>query len=276
MKRPLTMLTALLALVLARPAAAQWGAGAPNDVADWGKLAVVSQTATVTVTRAGAAYRGSFALKASAALPAVAFCFPVWADGTGKESAEARLDGTPVPPLPHLRSDKPGTPPTMPKYDPAKPDEYRRDAAARSRAYALRNQLQTLFGYPLTTFLYTDAIVWQAFELDFKAEQTREVEVAATLAPRRLAALAEHGPCEAYVIPIRLARLYAAPGKLSVTVTLDPAIEPADVVLVRPAEVKRDGAKFTLELADRAPVEDLVLVVKFTPAAVPPAAPGPK
>ena len=201
----------------------------------WGKVRMTSQRMEVQVERLSAKLAWTCALEAKEAAPAVPFGFPTMPD-IGKVSATC--DGQELRVLP-----------------PA-PKTMRNDAELRLSA--IGNCLAASCGPRVVP-----GIGWQAWDLAFAAGQKRTVKVDAELKPVQLADSAKDGPCYAFTVPIRLGRVWARPaGKLDATVALGDEIKLEDVILVRPAEAKREGRKITLALDGREPVEDLVVVLK--------------
>jgi hypothetical protein len=228
----------------------------------WEHVQLTALRLTATVSRGEARLSLRCELRADEQLESVILAFPVPAGGPFEGDVTAACDGQPLGRLAPVSTHRP----------PGRSGS--RSAAGPPWLEGLGlGELNSCFDAFLGASTAVQCeFLWHLYETNFMDKAARVVQVEARVPPRALTDC-DHGPCYAFVLPLRLGRFYAGPaGKLEAAVTLADDLQPEDVLWTRPPGVKREGRKFTFTADDAVPLEDLVLVVKGKP----PAAPMPK
>lgn len=231
--------------------------------ANWEKVRLLDQRMVVTVADGRATLAGSFHLQAQEDAPGTVFAFPSRKLPT-RGTVSVKADGQDLSLIKHVIPEPQPKDAKTPKlggrnwHKKLKKEQKAREE--RSVGQAIRLCLDSHTGYGSYTTSAED--IWYAYRVDLKKGVQHEIRVEAGIIAYALAD-SDKGPCHAYRIPLRLARLWAGPlGKLSLKVTLPESVKPDEIILVRPPEAKRAGRTITIEVDGSMPDEDFFLVMK--------------
>jgi hypothetical protein len=226
----------------------------------WSKVRLQAQQLEVTLNRAEGKTAAEFSFAAPAGAGEAYVPWVLFHENAKAEQVKAFAGPKELTPVPHLLK----APAKVPPRKPGDPDFSRPKVPsdAERRGEQLRSCLDANQGFTLSDSDHN----WFAYPVDFKAGAETKVRVEAALQPYPLAD-STAGPCRAYRIPLRLGNFFAPPpGKIQAAITLGEDLSPDDVLLVRPANLKREGRTFSLQIENESPLEDLVVVIKDRPA----------